>query len=95
MALIDKVKLALRIDDNSLDEDIQDSINAAQADLKLSGILESKIVETDALIVRAVKVFCKAEFSTDDGESARYKDSYEMLKTHLCLSSDYTIEVVP
>lgn len=93
MALIDKVKLSLRIDDNSLNEEIQDSIDAAQADLKLSGILESKIVETDALILRAIKIFCKAEFSTDDGESARYKDSYNMLKTHLCLSSDY-IEVI-
>ncbi|WP_238899364.1 head-tail connector protein [Clostridium sp. YIM B02500] len=92
--LIDKVKLALRIDDNSLDEEIQDAIDAAKADLKLSGILESKIDDTDPLITRAIKIFCKSEFSTDDSESARYRDSYDMLKTHLCLSSDYINEVI-
>lgn len=61
--ILDKIKLALRIDDDDLDEEIQDSIDAAKADLKLSGILESKIVETDPLIIRAIKTFCKCEFS--------------------------------
>ena len=91
--LIDKIRLSLKFDDNSLDGDIQDSIDAAMADLKLSGISESKIVETDPLIIRAVKVFCKAEFATDDKEASRYKESYEMIKCHLALSSDY-MEVI-
>jgi len=92
--LIDKVKLVLKFDDSILDEDIQDTINAAKADLKLCGILESKIVETDTLILRAIKIFCKAEYSTDDKESNRYKESYEMIKNHLSMSIDYTVEVV-
>lgn len=92
--MLEKIKLALRIDDDILDEEIQDSIDAAKADLKLSGILESKIVETDPLIIRAIKTFCKIEFSTDDKEAERYRNSYEMLKDHLALSIDYTVEVI-
>lgn len=90
--MLEKIKLALRIDDDSLDEEIQDTIDAAKADLKLSGILESKILEDDPLIIRAIKTFCKYEFSTDDRESNRYKSSYEMIKIHLSLSSDYIAE---
>ena len=92
--VLEKVKLVLRIDDTVLDEDIQDTINAAMADLKLCGVLESKIVETDTLILRAVKTFCKAEYSSDDKEAARYRESYEMLRNHLSMSVDYNVVVV-
>ena len=90
---LEKVKTTLRIDDTFLDEDIQDTIDSATGDLKLCGILESKIVETDALILRAVKTFCKAEYSSDDKEAARYRQSYEMLRNHLSMSVDYNTVV--
>lgn len=92
--MLEKIKLALRIDDDSLDQEIQDTIDAARADLKLSGILGNKIVETDPLIIRAVKTFCKYEFCTDDKEADRYRESYSMIKTHLSLSIEYTTEVI-
>ncbi|MBN1079273.1 head-tail connector protein [Clostridium botulinum] len=92
--MLEKIKLALRIDSDSLDDDVQDTINAAKADLKLSGVLESKISDADSLIIRAIKVYCKAEYSTDDKEAIRYKEAYEMLKDHLCLSRDYTVQEV-
>jgi uncharacterized phage protein (possible DNA packaging) len=93
--MLEKIKSALRIDDDSLDEEIQDNIDAAKSDLKLSGILESKILETDPLIIRAIKTFCKYELCTDDKEADRYKESYENIKIHLSLSIDYTEEVAP
>lgn len=89
--MLEKVKLTLKIDDNSLNEDIKDTIDAAKQDLKLSGVLESKIVDTDSLIIRAIKIYCKAEYSTDDKEASRYLQAYEMLKNHMCLSVDYTV----
>lgn len=89
--MLGKVKLTLKVDDNSLDEDIQDTIDAAKKDLKLSGVVESKIVDTDSLIIRAIKIYCKAEYSTDDKEASRYLQAYEMLKNHMCLSVDYTV----
>lgn len=92
--MLEKIKLALRIDDNYLDSEIQDTIDAAKADLKLSGILENKIMETDPLIIRAIKTFCKAEFSTDDKEAERYRDSYNMIKIHLSISIYYTVQEV-
>lgn len=92
--MLEKIKLALRVDSDDLDQEIQDVIDSCKADLKLSGVVESKIVDTDSLIIRAVKTFCKAEFTSDNTEAKRYINSYEMLKNHLCLSTDYTIEVV-
>ena len=92
--MIDKIKLALRIDDSILDEDIQDTITAAKADLKLCGVAESKIVDTDTLILRAVKTCCKAEYSTNEKESTRYMESYFMIRNHLSMSIDYNVEVV-
>ncbi|WP_244833377.1 head-tail connector protein [Clostridium sp. BJN0001] len=92
--LLEKIKLTLRVDSDDFDEEIKDTIDAAKADLKLSGVLESKIVETDSLILRSIKIYCKAEFSSDDKETQRYTDSYNMLKNHLCLSTDYTVEVI-
>lgn len=89
---IDKIRPALRVDDNSMDEDIQDTINACISDMVLSGISQTKANSDDALILRAVKNFCKSEFSSDDKESQRYRDAYESLKIHLCLSQDYTVE---
>jgi uncharacterized phage protein (predicted DNA packaging) len=92
--MLEKIKLSLRIDGNILDEEIQDTIDAAIADLELSGILGSKIVETDPLIIRAIKTFCKAEYSIDNNEAQRYRESYNMLKIHLALSREYTTEEV-
>lgn len=92
--MLEKIKLSLRVDSDDLDEEIQDTIDACKLDLKLSGVVESKIVDTDSLIIRAIKTFCKAEFSSDNVEAKRYINSYNMLKNHLCLSTDYTVEVV-
>ena len=92
--MLDKIKLILRIDDNILDEDIQETIDAAKADLKLSGVAESKIIDTDSLILRAIKTYCKAEYSTNEKESIRYMDSYFMIRNHLTMSIDYNVEVV-
>lgn len=86
---LEKIKSALRIDDNSMDEDIQDTIAACKLDLVLSGVSEEKTESEDPLILRAVKAFSKSEFSSDDKESQRYREAYESLKIHLCLSVDY------
>ncbi|EKO1913616.1 DNA-packaging protein [Clostridium botulinum] len=88
--MFEKIKLALRIDVDELDGEIKDTIEAAISDLKLCGVSKSKIVETDPLILRAVKTFCRAEFSSDEKEAARLKESYEMIRNHLCLSIEYT-----
>lgn len=91
MALLDDVKLALRISSSAFDAEINDLITAAKADLQLSGVVETKVNdEEDPLIKRAVITYVKANFGWDNPDVERLQQSYDMLKTHLTLSTEYT-----
>lgn len=89
--MLDDVKTALRFSGTSLDTEIQDLIEAAKADLSLSGVHPSKIIDTDPLIKRAVVVYCKAHFGYEEPAQAElFMKSYNALKVHLALSQEYT-----
>ena len=92
MALLDDVKLALRISSSAFDPEIDGLIAAARADLKLSGVDPQKADadDPDALIKRAIIIYCKAHFGLDNPEAERLQDAYDMLKAHLTLSREYT-----
>jgi len=91
VALIDDVKLALRITSSAFDNEITGLIEAAKADLQLSGVHQDKVKdEGDPLIRRAITVYCKAHFGFDNPEAERFQQSYDMLKAHLTLSAEYT-----
>ncbi|WHP43832.1 head-tail connector protein [Lysinibacillus boronitolerans] len=85
--MLNKIKQSLRITHNSLDNEIQDLIDAARADLRISGVV--KLDETDSLIIRAITVYSKANFGLDNADSEKYQQSYDSLKTHLALSGEY------
>lgn len=89
-ALVD-VKNALRIKADAFDLEITDLINACKRDLELAGIATSLIKEDDALIKRAIIVYCKGNFGYTS-DSQKYIDSYNLLKMHLSLSLDYREE---
>ncbi|MFD1176869.1 head-tail connector protein [Paenibacillus puldeungensis] len=90
--LLEKIKKALRVSSIAFDEEISDLISAAQQDLKLSGVMgEKAISETDPLIIRAVTVYCKANFGFDNPDAEKLQESYKMIKTHLTLSAEYTV----
>ena len=93
MALIDDVKLALRITNSAFDSEVQDLIAAARDDLKLSGVAKEKADATDPdpLIKRAIITYVKAHFGYDNTEAERFQRSYDMLKAHLTLSQEYTV----
>jgi len=92
--MLEYVKTTLRIDGDDLDTEIQELIDAAKADLKLSGVHNDKVVDTDPLIKRAIIVYCKAHFGYEDPKlTERFQQSYISLKHHLTLSAEYT-EVV-
>ena len=93
--MLEDVRDALRVSGNDLDGEIQDLIDAAKADLSLSGVHPSKIIDTDPLIKRAVIVYCKAHYGWDNPEAVRFAQSYTMLKQHLALSAEYTGAVTP
>ena len=85
--MLEKIKKSLRITTDELNEEIEDLIEAAKIDLNISGV--DKIEETDKLIIRAVTLYCKAQFGYDNPEADRFEQTYESLKTHLSMSSDY------
>lgn len=89
--MLELVKDALRVSGYDLDTEIQDLIEAAKADLRLSGVHPDKIKDTDPLIKRAIIVYCKAHFGYDDPKVAeRFEQAYLSLKQHLTLSNEYT-----
>jgi len=91
MALLDDAKLALRISSSAFDSEISDLIDAAKADLQLSGVDETKLIDTDPLIKRAVMTYVKANFGFDNPDADRLCAAYDMLKAHLTLSVEYTL----
>lgn len=87
--MLEKVKLALRIKNNSFDAEIKDLIEEAKLDLKTSGVIAIK--EEDNLIQKAIKVYCKANFGLDNKDSEKYQSSYDSIKNKLALCGDYNI----
>jgi uncharacterized phage protein (predicted DNA packaging) len=89
--MLDKVKQALRISNTTFDTELNDLIDAAKADLVLSGILQSRIsaIDTDILIQRAVMVYCKCYFGIENPEYERNLQAYNSLKNHLSLTAEY------
>nr|DAY67637.1 MAG TPA: head to tail adaptor [Caudoviricetes sp.] len=88
--MLEKIKSSLRVKSTKLDVEIQDLIEAAKLDLKISGV--TKINEADPLIIQAVKTYCKANFGLDNKDSEKYQKSYDMLKQHLSLCGEYNVE---
>lgn len=88
--MFDEVKSALRVDGNELDTEIQGLLDAAKADLTLSGVDATKAQNaTDTLIKRAIILYCRANFDYADPSAERLQQSYTMLKAHLALADGY------
>ena len=89
--MLNKVKLALRINNSSFDEEIKNLIDACKKELELAGIASSNIRYTDSLIVQAIIYYCKANFGYDNPDADRYLKSYESIKSLLCLNYNVPI----
>lgn len=89
--MLAKIKQALRITHDALDDEILDLIEAAKLDLSISGV--QVIEDTDALIIRAVTLYSKAHFGLSNDDSEKYLNGYTSLKTHLALCGEYHVNV--
>ncbi len=88
--MLNEIKVAVRVSHSAFDAEILELIDEARADLMLSGISSVKANDdTDPLIKRAIKTYCKANFGFDNPDSERLQQSYEMIKQHLSLAGDY------
>jgi uncharacterized phage protein (predicted DNA packaging) len=91
MALLNDVKLSLRISNTAYDTEITDLIAAAAMDLELTGVDGDTIDSQDLLIKRAIMLYVKANFGYNNPDAERLQKSYDMLKAHLSLSEEYKI----
>lgn len=83
MALLDKVKTALRVSGTAFDGEISDLISAAKCDLQGAGV---RVDDTDPLHQQAIICFCKARYGYEDPQQAdRYWAAYEQHKIHLAI----------
>lgn len=87
MALLDDVKVALRVSTNAFDSEITDLINAAVADMGLAGVSNSDT--TDPLVKRAVITYCRLHFGQPD-DYDRLKESYDEQKAQMGMATGYT-----
>ncbi|MDE6663584.1 MAG: DNA-packaging protein [Lachnospiraceae bacterium] len=92
--LTEKMRAALRISSTSakITEEIEDCIGACKADLANDGV--KVIDESDKLIIRAITLYCKAEFGYND-KGEMFRQSYDTLKMRLALSQEYNEEPAP
>lgn len=92
MALLDDVKVACRVTTTAFDNELDDLISAAFADIGITDVDPNLLTSADTvpLIKRAVLTYCKMNFGTvDDGVYDRLKDSYDEQKRQLMMSGTY------
>lgn len=93
-SLLSKIKTSLRISHTALDEDVSDTIAACLTDLGVCGVQDPGEQETDPLILNAVKLYCKAEYTDDTAKAAAYLERYNALKSCLMMAGGYREEAV-
>lgn len=91
--LLAKIKTSLRINHSALDTDVADTISACLADLRVCGILpdvaDEEAEELSPLILTAVKLYCKTEYTDEPAKAARYNEGYNNLKSCLMMAEGY------
>lgn len=88
MAMIDDVRMALRITTTAFDNELNTLIEAAKLDLGIAGVEVPSTI--DAIVNRAIVTYCKCNFGSPD-EYARLKASYDEQKAQLSMSTGYTV----
>jgi len=88
--MLSKVKLALRIKSDALNDEMSGLIAAAVEDLQLAGVKTPDAPEiNDALLERAIIMYAKAHFGLDNKDAQKYLALYENLKERLTLAAKY------
>lgn len=85
--MLEKVKLVLKITTNDFDDELNDLIDASLLDLGIAGV--DNVDTSDALIIRAVCTYCRANWGTPS-DYDKLKASYDEQKAQMGMSSNYT-----
>lgn len=87
MALLDDVKMALRIKTTKFDTELSNKIEAAKLDLGVAGVVVPS--EIDAIVEEAIITYCKMNFGIPE-DADRLKRSYDEQKAQLSNATGYT-----
>ena len=85
--MLEKVKMALRVSTDALDDELNDLIAAAQLDLGIAGVVLQGTL--DAICTRAIITYCKMHFGLPE-DADRLKKSYDEQKAQLVTATGYT-----
>lgn len=93
MALLDDIKLSLRVTADVLDAEVEMLIAAALYDMERAGVNPALLETVDgdlenAFVKNAVTAYCKAQFGYDNQEATRFNDSYERILNRLLNSKE-------
>lgn len=92
-SLLLKIKNNLRISHNALDEDLTDAVTSCLADLRLCGVKTPEPSDPadgiDPLLINAIKLYCRKEFTDDTTKAAEYQRRYDSLKSCLMVAKGY------
>ena len=75
--IADKVKLALRISHNLLDDEINDVIASARQELIRSGVSEEVANSNMELVETAIKTYVLEYYASDTKEAERFDNSFK------------------
>lgn len=84
MVTVEEIKAAIRVTSSKLDNEVQETINAALLDLGTAGVQEVD----DALVAQAVKQYARWYFNYM-GKAEQYQKAYADLKSALSLIPEY------
>lgn len=80
MALLDDVKVALRLSGDAMDPEVSALVAASRRDMLRTGVPESLMGvdggEPDPLVTMATILYCKAHFGYDNSQSQAFASSY-------------------
>lgn len=87
MALLDDMKVALRVSGDAFDGEVAALIAAAEADLVRVGVPDAYVREEGPLVRQAVACYCKARFGFDNDEAPRLEASYRQMAVDMANSA--------
>ncbi len=92
MAILDDVKLALRIsaETTEFDGELSTLISASMLDMGIAGVNGEQVSADNPLVNRAIVTYCKMNFGQPDNYDD-LKKSYDEQKAQMSMATGYTI----
>ena len=93
--MLERVKKAIRISHDLLDDEILETIDAARAEMVRAGVSESAAYsDTLDLINKAILTYCQAEYASDKAMAEKFTESWKYQLDNLRKTVGYMAEVV-